>query len=74
MEDPAKMPLQVSQRQQLVEFMKTPNGMELPEENDDDVFHPPANKKAKKSSKRKRYKQQITIFCTAILTRPFFDE
>ena len=57
MEDPTKMPLQASQRQQLVEFMKTPNGMELPEENDDDVFHPPAKKKAKKSSKRKRYKQ-----------------
>ena len=53
MEDPAKMPIQVSQRQQLVEFMKTPNGMELPEENDDDVFHPPAKKKAKKNKKNK---------------------
>ena len=47
------MPLQVSQRLQLIEFMKTPNGMDLPETDDEDVFHPPAKKKAKKNKKRK---------------------
>ena len=48
------MPLQVSQKLKLIELMKTPNGMDLPETDDEDIYHPPAKKKAKKNTKQKR--------------------